>query len=74
MLLASMMRWGASPDPQGYYDDRFWSSRPMMWGWANQNPTLWWLHGILAFATWILVIIVLIALVRWLWKKGDKAR
>lgn len=74
MLLASMMRWGASPAPQGYYDDRFWSSRPMMWGWANQNPTLWWLHGILAFVTWVLVIIVLVALARWLWKKGDKVR
>jgi len=79
MLLASMMRWGASPDPQGYYDDRFWSSRSMMWGGANQNPgkpkpDLWWLHGILAFATWILVIIVLVALARWLWKKGDKEK
>lgn len=64
-----MMRWGASPYP----DDRYWSNSSMMWGWG-QNPTLWWLHGILAIITWVLFIAVLVALLRWLWKKGDKAR
>lgn len=74
MLLASMMRWGASPGPNGYYDDRYWSNGPMMWGWGGQNPTLWWLHGILAVITWVLFIAVLAALLRWLWKKGDKEK
>ena len=72
-MFADMMRWGASPLPQGVDERYFWSHHPMMW-WGANNPGLFWFFGILWFATWILVIVVLVALVRWLWKKGDKGR
>ncbi|MBI2594409.1 hypothetical protein HYW39_01800 [Candidatus Curtissbacteria bacterium] len=50
-----------------------WAGHPMMW-WAGSNPNAFWLFGLLWLVTWILVIVVLVALVRWLWKKGDKIR
>jgi len=31
-------------------------------------------HWVLGLATWILVLILLIGLIRWVWKKGDKVR
>ena len=72
-MFADMMRYGASPLPQGY-DDRYFSGyHPMMW-WAGNNSGAIWAFGFLWIVTWILVIIVLIVLIRWLWKKGDKVR
>lgn len=50
-----------------------WSGHPMMW-WVGNNPNTFWLFGLLWLATWILVIVILVALARWLWKKGDKVR
>lgn len=50
-----------------------WTSHPMMW-WAGSNLNTFWLFGLLWLITWILIIVVLVALVRWLWKKGDKVR
>lgn len=32
------------------------------------NFLLWWF---LYFITWVLIITLLVALIRWLWKKGD---
>lgn len=45
----------------------FWGDSSMMGGWQAG----FWLWSILAWVTWILIIVALIALIRWLWKKGD---
>ena len=71
-MLAGMMRFGTEAAAKGL-DDRLWASHPMMW-WGAQNTGLFWLFGILWLVTWILIIIALIVLIRWLWKKGDKGR
>lgn len=39
---------------------------------AGASPVWGWTAGILWWLTWILVILALVALVRWLWKKGGK--
>jgi len=71
-VFAGMMRWGASPPPQGF-ENGYWGNHPMMW-WMDGNSGALWFFGILWLVTWILVIIALIALIRWLWKKGDKVK
>lgn len=72
-MFADMMRYGTESG-QNLYDDRyFWGHHPMMWGFGN-NQGAFWFFSILWLATWILVIVVLIALIRWLWKKGDKVK
>ena len=72
-MFGNMMRYGASPLPQGY-DDRYFSGYHPMMGWMGGSAGAFWAFGILWIVTWILVIIVLIVLIRWLWKKGDKVR
>ena len=73
-MFADMMRWGTDSAQSLPTDDRYFRSyHPMMW-WAGNNSSAIWVFGFLWIVTWILVIVVLIALVRWLWKKGDKAR
>ena len=73
-MFADMMRWGTESGQKLPSDDRyFWDHHPMM-GWMGANSGVFWVFGILWLATWVLVIIVLIALVRWLWKKGDKGK
>ncbi len=71
-MFADMMRYGASPAPQVFDDRYFWGHHPMMW-WGNSGSAFWF-FGILWIATWTLVIITLVALIRWLWKKGDKVK
>lgn len=41
----------------------------MMGGWFTQ---LGWLAVIFWWLTWILIIAALVALIRWLWKQGEK--
>lgn len=43
---------------------------PMMAGLTGMGAGWMWLGGIIWLVTWILVIAVLLALLRWLWKKG----
>lgn len=43
----------------------------MMGPWMMGSGGIWF-GGVFWLITWILVIAVLAALVRWLWKKGDK--
>lgn len=45
---------------------------PMMGSLTTMGGSWMWLGGILWLVIWVLVIAVLIALVRWLWKKGGK--
>lgn len=72
-MFADMMRYGTESG-QKLYDDRFFRNYHPMMGWMGTNSGTFWVFGILWLVTWVLVIIVLIALVRWLWKKGDKGR
>lgn len=69
MLVFEMMRFGTDA-AQKNLDDRYFPYHQMMFG----NSSSLWIHGILALITWILVIAVLVALLRWLWKKGDGRR
>ncbi len=47
--------------------------RQMMWpyqsGWGR---TFWEFHWVLGLITWVLVAILLIGVIRWVWKKGNK--
>lgn len=45
---------------------------PMMGGFSGMGMGWMWLGGIFWIVTWGLVVAVLIALLRWLWKKGKK--
>lgn len=49
---------------------RYWGNHPMMFG--TTQP--FWVYGVLWLVTWFLVIAVLVALLRWLWNKGDKEK
>lgn len=60
---ASTYSWGMGPDMMGR-----WDGPGMMGGWQQG----FWLWSILAWVTWILIIIALIAVIRWIWKKGNK--
>lgn len=68
-----MVRYGTEAAQKGDFDGRWGYHHPMM-GWMGNNPGAFWFFGILWLATWILVIVALVALIRWLWKKGDKAK
>lgn len=71
MLLAGMMRFGTEAAETGF-DDRYFRYHQMM-PWFGGGTDIW-LSAFLWLVTWILIIAVLVALVRWLWKKGDKVR
>lgn len=73
MLLADMMRFGTESADK-VLDDRLWRSHPMMMWWGGSNQSVFWLFLALWLITWILIIVTLIVLIRWLWKKGDKVR
>ena len=67
-----MVRYGTEAAQKGNFDGR-WGYHPMM-GLAGTNPGFFWFYGILWLVTWVLVIVALVALIRWLWKKGDKVK
>lgn len=53
-----------------------WHMGPWMMGFWG-GPTGGWLTGfwiwsILSWLTWILIIVALVAFIRWMWRKGDK--
>ena len=73
-MFADMMRWGDDAAERGFSDGRLWENHPMMWWGRSSGSSFFWVHAILALITWVLVLIVLIALARWLWKKGDKVK
>lgn len=70
-MFTDMMRF--NDDLNGKFDDRLWSNHPMMW-WAGGNQGAFWFYSFLWLITWVLIIIALIVLIRWLWKKGNKVR
>ena len=62
--------FGQAP-PQYYQGTNPTLNHPMMLFMGNSQGALWF-ASVLWFVTWILAIAVLFALLRWLWKKGDK--
>lgn len=49
--------------------------REMVWPYqTGLGRTFWGYHWILELLTWIAFIAVLVALTRYLWKKGDKIK
>jgi hypothetical protein len=49
--------------------------REMMWPYqAGLGRSFWGAHWIFELLTWVSLIAVLIALTRYLWKKGDKVK
>ena len=73
-MFADMMRWGTESGQKLPTDNRlFLGKHPMMF-WMGNNSGVFWFFGILWLVTWILVIITLVAFIRWLWKKGDKVK
>lgn len=81
---APMMRWGqdasasVTPTPDDVNNWGNWGYGMMGRPWAFANMMGWgggwgfWLTGAMCLVTWILANMVLIALFRWLWEKGDK--
>jgi len=61
-------RYGAQATPPAGSDGNFGYGHPMM-GFTGAGGA--WAFSIIWLITWLLVVAVLIALVRWLWKKGD---
>lgn len=70
MMLIPMMRFGTD-SALSDIDDRT-GVRAHMMGWAQTNPTIFWLHAGLKLTVTLLAIAVLFALLRFLWKKGNK--
>lgn len=68
-MYADMMRFGNEASRE-VIDDRYFNYHPAMW-WASGGSNALWFFGILCLVTWILFIVLLIALIRWFWKKGD---
>lgn len=62
MLALEMMRFGTES-----------ADRVPMMGWLGDGTGIWF-YALLWLVTWILIIAVLVALLRWLWKKGDGIR
>lgn len=71
MLALEMMRFG-SESADRVLDDKYFRYHPMM-GWLGDGTGIWF-YALLCLVTWILIIAVLVALLRWLWKKGDNGR
>jgi len=74
--LAHMDSFWATPAARGkdwfpgYHMMGPWGGPGMFGGWQAG----FWIWLILGLLTWILIIIALIALIRWMWKKGDKEK
>lgn len=71
MFADMMMRFGNEASRE-VIDDRYFNYHPMMW-WAG-GTNAFWFFGLLWLITWILVMVALIAIIRWLWRKGDKVK
>jgi hypothetical protein len=48
----------------------FWGGPGGVSGWQSG----FWVWPILGWLTWILIIVALVAFIRWMWKKGDKEK
>jgi hypothetical protein len=55
--------WDSMPDYMQNMMQKYWGGVGTFWG----------LAGLIDFITSILLMVLIIAAIRWLWKKGDKA-
>ena len=69
-MFSEVARYGTDAAQKGLGRD-FSGYHPMMWG-VGPNSGVLWVFGFLWAVTWILLIIALVALIRWVWKKGDE--
>lgn len=83
LFIAPMMQWGqdatksVSPDDVNNWNNWGYGMMGRHWGLVNgmmswENGWILWVWQVLCLVTWFLVVLVLIALFRWLWKKGSK--
>jgi hypothetical protein len=76
LQLAHMYNYWATSSAQGqgwfpgYHMMGPWGGSQVMGGWQSG----FWIWSILGWLTWILLIVALIAFIRWMWKKGDKEK
>ena len=64
MLALDMMRYGTEGAQRNF------DGRGVHQMFANSNVL--WVHAVLGLITWLLIIAILAALLRWLWVKGEK--
>ncbi len=64
-MLGLMMKYGTDAAQRG------WHNRPAP---MAADPKFMAVHLIIGLITWVLIVAVLVALVRWLWFKGDQER
>lgn len=69
-MIAQLSRYGNGPLDKDI-SGNLWANHPMMAVWGGNAV---WVYSLLSLVTWVLVIAVLVALLRWLWKKGDKTK
>lgn len=77
MMMKMMM---GSPSGQTWKGGERSMMGPGMMGWYGGNSAGWgmmgqggfWIWMILGWITWILIIVALVAFIRWMWKKGEK--
>ena len=62
MMGGSWGNWDSMPDYMKQMMQSYWGGTQAFWG----------LGGIVDFVTSILLVILLVAAIRWLWKKGGK--
>ena len=72
-MLTAIMRYGPEATRGAFRGDEFGYYHPMML-WAGHGIGVFWVFGILWIITWILGVALLIAIIRWIWKKGDKVK
>lgn len=62
------------PQPQQFYQGANPAvGHPMMLFLGNSQGALWF-AGVLWFVTWLLIIAILVALLRLLWRKGEEVK
>lgn len=67
--------FGQPPIPSQVGPAPYSFGQQVMMPWASSNITgLVWVAWILSVVTWLLLIMVLVALFRFLWKRGEKVK
>lgn len=65
--------WATQSAPYEKFGPGMHAFRGSPWMMGAYGQETFWIWAILCLVTWVLVIVALIAFIRWMWKKGDKA-